>query len=389
MIIRKVLHVITGMDAKYGGATVTLPELALATQQTGRYQNAILDFPKKDEQPLYVHGASLEYFTMDRSWKFGLSSAFERRLREILEGVDIVQTHGLWKGHNTFVGLKARARGLPFIVSTHGMLEPWALRNKGWKKYPYYYVVERRFLARASCLRALTLAELQDFRSIGLKVPIAIIPNGVNIPVFPSPEIFLHKHNIPRDQRLILFLGRIHPKKGVDILCNAWSRIARMHSDTHLVIAGPGQEADVNKIRALVQHLSISSRVSMTGLIGGDVKLSALAAAHCFVLPSHSEGFSVAVLEALAAGLPALVSPACNQSEVADYQCGMIINPSAGELAETLDHFLRLPSEDVVRMRTQARVLAGKYSWDTIGTKMADVYDWLLDGPKPDGFVYV
>src|SRR5207244_2147549 len=207
---RSALHVITGMDIRYGGPTVSMPALAVATMRTGRYRNRVLDFAARSETSLYMDREIVQYISMPRNpWHSGFRSSIYRQVSQILETTDVVQTHGLWKAHNSLLALKARARGVPFVVSAHGMLQEWALRTKAWKKYPYYYVVERPVLARASCLRALTLTEVEDYRKVGLRVPIAVIPNGVDIAPLPSADLFMEKYSIPRELRLILFLGRI------------------------------------------------------------------------------------------------------------------------------------------------------------------------------------
>lgn len=383
------LHVISGMDVKHGGPTLIVPSLGAATMETGRYQVRVLDFAKKGESSPYSKGESIQYNRLSRDLcQFVFSPTFRRRVRDLVRSSAVVHTHGLWKPHNSFLAVTALTKQIPVVVSAHGMLHQWALKTKGWKKYPYYHLAERHILSLCSCLLALTVAEVEDYRRMGLTTPVAVIPNGIEIQSLPSADLFLEAHGLARDQRLILFLGRIHPKKGVDVLCRAWSRIANSHPDAHLVIAGPGEKADIKRLEALIGTLSIKSRVSMTGLISGDVKLSALAASYCFVLPSHSEGLSVAVLEALAAGLPVVVSTACNQPEIEERRCGLISSATVDDVAVAVDHLLRLPSRDLIDMRIQARSLAETYSWSTIGTKMADVYDWVQGGKRPDGFIY-
>ena len=147
------------------------------------------------------------------------------------------------------------------------MLESWALKNKRLKKQIYAALFERRNLQGAACLHALTQAEAQDYRNFGLKNPIAVIPNGVEIPSAVSAEPFLAQFPALRGKQLVLFLGRIHFKKGLDILCRAWSKIFKNHPNTQLVLAGPDFENTQAEIQKLLQSLGAESQVTFTGML--------------------------------------------------------------------------------------------------------------------------
>src|SRR5262249_23304811 len=151
----------------------------------------------------------------------------------------------------------------------------------------------------------------------GLKGPVAVIPNGVTPPgQHISERLFFERYPDLRGRRIVIFLSRVHHKKGLDILCKAWQRVWPLFRDTHLVIAGPDFENTLASIEALMSELGIGDGVTITGMLEGEMKWSALAASRLFVLPSHSEGFSMAILEAMATGLPVLATHPCNFPEI-------------------------------------------------------------------------
>jgi glycosyltransferase involved in cell wall biosynthesis len=256
------------------------------------------------------------------------------------------------------------------------MLQPWALANEKWKKRAYLSVVERPVLRGAVGLRALTSVEKADYRQVGLNNPVSVIPNGVDIPIGSCPRAFLETFPHLANRRLLLFLGRLHPKKGIDLLCRAWARLEKSLPDVHLVIAGPDEAGTLAGLIELVSELNLSSRITFTGLLRSHVKWSALAAATLFILPSHSEGFSVSVLEALGIGLPVLVSRNCNFPEIAEVECGWQIDPEIDQLANAIVFSLASEPDTLAGMRDRGRRLVqDNYTWAAIGNRAADTLE--------------
>jgi glycosyltransferase involved in cell wall biosynthesis len=306
-----------------------------------------------------------------------------KQLLSLIEESDLVHIHGLWQSPSLLGGWLSRRCQTPYVVSAHGMLEPWALRTRRWKKSIYAAATERRTLARAACLRALTCDEVSDYRAFGLTNPIAVVPNGVHIPD-TGPELFLDAFPTMRGRRLLLYLGRIHYKKGPDVLVKAWGLVAKRFPEVQLVIAGPDFERTEAAIKELAARLGVSDTITFAGLLRGDLKWSALAACSLFVLPSHSEGFSVAVLEALGSGKPVLISPQCHFPDVIERNCGWIVEPNVDRISELLAVALQMPPNTLADMGARGRALVQqKYDWNEVGSQMAGVYRWVLGGPKP------
>jgi glycosyltransferase involved in cell wall biosynthesis len=264
------------------------------------------------------------------------------------------------------------------------MLDPWAFRNKHFKKQVYLRLVERATLAHASCLHALTRREAQCYREFGLKNPVAVIANGVDVPEAFSANEFLRRHEELRGRRLVLFLGRVHYKKGLDILSRAWAQVSRRFDDAHLVIAGPDFENTQAGVKATLDALNVGDRVTFTGMLPSALKWSALAAASVFILPSYSEGFSVAALEAMAAGLPVIVSEACNFPRVAEEDAGWVVTPTAEAVEDSLIQALSLRSCELAAYGRRGEQLVSRhYTWAGIGEQMRSLYEWLQGGAFP------
>jgi glycosyltransferase involved in cell wall biosynthesis len=375
------LEVLPHLDARYGGIATSAPRASVAAASAGAHRSAIAAFCSPDETPASVAGA-VDVFPLGRA-QWWMSAALRQRFRRTLADADAYHIHGLWQEHGSMTSGYASRSRKPYVVSTHGMLDAWALRNKGFKKRIYASLVERPQLRRAACLRALTDIERDDCRRFGLRNPIAVIPNGVDIPDGSGDE-FLERYPELRGKRLVLFMGRIHYKKGPALLCRAWARIHRSFPDAHLVLAGPDFEDTARDVARSIAEDGLSASVSMPGLLHAPLTWSALRAAHTFVLPSYSEGLSRAVLEAMGCGVPVIVTHACNCPEVAERECGVVIDAEERALAGALSDMLRAPRNELRRMGDNGqRLVRERFSWDVVGGQLASLYAWVLGGGAP------
>ena len=379
------LHVVTHLDPKYGGLSSAVPALGQALWEATNCRAEIAAFCVAGEhfQPLGLSESNVSYWPQSRgSWLHNqrLKSNFEQRIAN----VDGVHVHGLWEQSTIEACRAATAAGKPYVLSAHGMLERWALRNKRWKKWVYAALIERSNVRRAACRLALTGAEARDYERFGCVGPLAVIPNGVSLPKLRDPEPFLAEFPELRGQRLILFLGRLHPKKGVDLLLRAWTEIAPRHRDAHLVLAGPDAEGTRALLEGMVAEHRMQDQVTFTGMLRDQMKWSALAAAEAFALPSHSEGLSMSALEAMGMALPVIVTRQCNLPEVKQYGAGWTIEPACKPLAEALSELLENRAGANREMGVAgSRLVEQRYNWASVARQTAEVYRWVLGGPVP------
>ncbi len=382
------LTVLTHLDRRFGGLSTAVPNLAATVASDPEYAVSLAAFCIPDE--IYDHAslAKLAVSTWPASRGAWLSQpTLSSQFKSLIRASSGVHIHGLWE-QSTFIAARlAGAASIPYILSAHGMLESWAVNHKRLKKALYSALVERANVQGAAALHALTTTEAQDYRRFGASRPIAIIPNGVDIPLTRNPGLFLAKFPALRGKRILLFLSRIHPKKGVDILIEAWSKVARHHADAHLVLAGPDFESTQSKVEALIASHHLEDHVLFTGMLDEPLKSSALAAADCFVLPSYSEGLSLAALEAMAASLPVILTDRCNLDHVARHGAGWVVPATALTLQSALEEVLEndLASNCAIGARGRSLVQS-TYSWPHVASQMRDLYSFVEGGAIPTSF---
>lgn len=303
--------------------------------------------------------------------------------------IDLLHTHGLWM-YPSRASLKwAKSGKKPYVISPHGMLDPWAVNNSRWKKRLAGWLYQDAHLRGASCIHALCNAEYEAIRAYGLKNPICVIPNGIDLPRLQPDAKPDWYGMVPESARVLLNLGRIHPKKGLANLLHAWRIVKQApggEAPWFLVIAGWDQGGHEAELRSLAQELGITDSVAFVGPQFDEAKHASYARADAFILPSFSEGLPMVVLEAWAHKLPVLMTPQCNLPEGFEAEAALRIAPNPDSVSRGLRTLFSLSDEhrDQLGARGQQLVLE-KFTWKVVAKQMSDVYRWLLDqGPKPE-----
>lgn len=286
----------------------------------------------------------------------------------MVQGCDVVHGHGFYTGVNWALGRAARRNGRPLVYHPHGMLEPWILSRSRGKKAVARRLFENANFAHAGLWRALTDREAGQVRSLGIEAPVVVAPNGVDTAAFDTEP-----PAIAKDRKMMLFLGRIHPKKGLPLLLSAWAHAPRFHAAWEIVIAGPDEEGHRAKLETQIAADGIRDSVRFVGVVGGTDKLAWLQAADLFVLPSHSEGFSVAILESLASRKPVLATHACNFPEIESSGAGWLCDAESHSLARALDAALSAGDAERNQRGLAGRALVERdYTWSAIARKLID-----------------
>jgi glycosyltransferase involved in cell wall biosynthesis len=275
-------------------------------------------------------------------------------------------------------------------MAAHGMADPWALRHKPWKKRLYTWAVEGKNLRHAACLHALSVPEVAHLRRLATRTPIALVPNGVHLAPFedlPGRELLEARHPELRGKFLLLFLSRLHVKKGLDLLAEGVIALARDHPELHVLLAGRDEGAGA-VFQDTLAAAGLGRAATSLGHVQGEAARLAWGAADAFVLPSYSEGFSMAVLEALAARRAVLISTACHFPELGEYDGGIVVEPTVAAVQEGMRALLAMTPQERAAMAGRGRALVERdYTWIRQGRRLAELYRWIVGGGSPPEFV--
>lgn len=359
----KILHVIRSINPVGGGPIEGVKQLASVLAHWGHHvEIASLDSPGVSflkDFPLAVHPLGPSHF------KYGFSYRMIPWLHENAYHYDAVIINGLWQYHSFATWRALRNTSTPYVVFTHGMLDPWFKRTypfKHLKKWMYWPWAEYRVLRDASAVFFTCEEErLLARQSFWLYRCNEIVTKYGTAGPTGNPQIqksaFYAKFPKLQDKRLLLFMGRVHPKKGCDLLLKAFARTISANSDYHLVMAGPDQVGWQTKLFAQAAQLDIAERVTWTGMIAGDLKWGAFHAAEAFILPSHQENFGIVVAEAMACGLPPLISNKINiWREIQSDRAGIVANDDLEGTCSLLSSWLQMSNAEKQTMSRRARI---------------------------------
>jgi glycosyltransferase involved in cell wall biosynthesis len=288
-----------------------------------------------------------------------LDGPLERAL-ETFGRPDIIHDNGLWLRHNHRLAVLAANRAIPRTVSTRGMLEPWAMSHKQFKKRIAWMAYQKRDLRLASAIHATTSVEARNIERLDLGVPVRAIPNGVDLP--PGRRAAADN----RGTRTALFLGRIYPVKGLPMLIEAWDKVRPV--GWRLVVAGPDEAGHLAVVKRLVKEASLSDVISFPGQVTGEKKQKLFAEAELFALPTHSESFGMAIAEALAFELPVLTTTGAPWPELESRNCGWSVEPTSSGLAKGLAAATSKTNGELLEMGRNGReFVSANYAWTVIG----------------------
>ena len=299
----------------------------------------------------------------------------------------VCHLHGLWRTQ-TRIALHLKKQKIPYIISPHGMLDSWALAHSAWKKRLAWHLWEYSALQEASCLQALCNTELIAIQQRVRDVPIALIPNGVYMPskVVSAYEELPWQEFIPIEAKVLLFFGRFHQKKGLEPLMNAWQSISLQakNSGWWLVFIGFG---DDGRFQTQLRECPVRNCLAFDAVFGSQ-KHAVLQHASAFILPSFSEGLPMAALEAMAYGLPILISNACNIPEAFSHKAALHAEPEVDSLCQVLLQLFSLSDSNLSILGNNARQLAEKrFSWQQVAAQTLELYDWIDGNSQVPKFV--
>jgi glycosyltransferase involved in cell wall biosynthesis len=376
----RAIHIVAGLDPRHGGPAYSVPRLceALHTHGTDVRILTVREANTPLKSPIAAYPQDFSYIPLLRSLR--ISSGLANAARMAARDSDLVHVHGLWLMPNVYAGHAAEATGRPLVVTPRGMLAPEALAFSARKKRLFWRLLQKSAYVHAAVWHATCEAEADEIRAFGIRAPIAIIPNGIDIPRSPVKSL-----SRQTTMRTILFLGRLHPKKGLPDLIAAWSRLANERPDWTLRIVGTDEGGHRLELEKMVQQGGVP-RVVFDCSVHGAEKARVLQEADVFVLPTQNENFGLAVAEALAAGAPAIVSHGAPWSGLETERCGWWVKRGAEALFEALREATALPDAERHAMGLRGRAWMAKgFDWESVAAKMLLVYQWVTgSGLRPD-----
>jgi len=347
-----------------------------------------LDVPTN--RPIEIEGVQVWYFErqeplqrlfphvgyLSKSLGFLYSPHMAKALERVVPTVDLVHTH-LPFNYPTYAAAQAAFRhGKPLFYHQRGVFDPERLKFRSLKKMLYLRLVEVPILRRATTLIALTAAETKNYLRLGVDTPCRIIPNGIDAGAYSGryEPGFLEPLGIRPEHSVILFLSRLHPIKGADRLLDAFLRVQSAFPSAVLVLAGPDEFGLEASLRKRTDAVELNERIIFPGMVHGELKRQLLRRADLFCLPSDAEGFSMAVLEAMAASTAVLLSPGCHFPEVEQAGAGLIADLEPEAIASALRNMLSSSGRLQQMGQAAARFVAQRYSWDKITDLLLETY---------------
>ena len=382
----RVLHVVAGLSPDYGGPATSVQGLTSALVQEGIHCEIFTihrqRFGAGVIPPSHVPIHQFEAGFLARFWNAyskGLAKALWNRLGN--GAFDLVHVHEPWHYPGFIAFRAARNHNVPYVLTLHGMLEGWCLRYKALKKWVYMRMIQDHILKAADALHALTQAEKTRISELGYKTSVFVAPHGIDPAPFERlPEVseFLASHPKLYGKRVILFLGRLHPVKGLDVLARSYVKISRRFKNSALLVVGWDEVGTRRRMEAILKASSALDSTVFTGMLTGKDKLAALGCADLLVLPSYAESFGHVILEALASGLPVVVSKQCRFPGVSEYNVGFVVEPNDASVTKAIRTLL---SDDKLRARmgqNGRKLVRERYSWQSVAASMADFYRALV-----------
>jgi glycosyltransferase involved in cell wall biosynthesis len=386
----RILHTIHSMSLEGGGPTEVVRQLAQTAVRTNTYQTEVVTLDDPRETYLQCEGVPI-HAVGPGIGKYGYAPELDQWLNENLRRFDGVVVNGLWQYHG-LASWRACGGRVPYLVYAHGMLDPWfkhAYPTKHLKKALYWEAAERRLLrdATAVLFTSPTEAKLAPNTFRGSEWNAFTVPNGTLGPA-GDREVqireFFAACPAVRNKSFLLFIGRIHKKKGCDLLIQAFGALASRSPDLDLVVAGPDEEGWVAELSRLAETSGVGSRVHFPGMLKGDAKWGAFFASQAFVLPSHQENFGVAVAEALACATPVLISNKVNiWPNIVEDAVGLVEEDDLQGTVRLLDRWLALPTARRLQMAARCQAsFQSRYDMKQVPKVIVGLFTGALHGER-------
>ncbi|VVM06540.1 Alpha-monoglucosyldiacylglycerol synthase [Methylacidimicrobium cyclopophantes] len=372
----RLLVVIASLSPRWGGTT---PACLNMCRELARRGNRLVVYTTNAEvggllSPIPKGGQmdgggfAIRCFPVSHPWflparAYLYSSPLSRALAQTVRDYDLVYIFSLYRFPSTIACWSARRAGVPYVLNPHGSLDPYLYRIRRWRKALSEGFVERPNLNQAAAIHYTSQEEADLTRPLGLRAPSLVVPLGLPLEEYQPLPKGSRSLPLPAGSKVLLFFGRINFKKGLDLLVKAFGEIARRMPEVVLVVAGPDNEGYGTRVRGWLREAGVENRALFTGMVVGEEKRAWLSQSDLFVLSSYTENFGIAVAEAMAMGLPVVISDKVNiWQEVREAEAGLVVPCDAGRLAEACLELLRDPARGRAMGERGRRLVEERFS---------------------------
>lgn len=366
----------TTIDKKDGGPSRSIPVLAKGLSKIG-CDVTLLTLKSDDMNIHLLDGSNVKIVILPSR---ASTSIYEKT---ILNGnFDIIHSQNLWLPSYHQIASIARKHGIKYIMTPRGSLEPWCLKHKALKKRIAMWLYQRNDLQKAAGILATSEMEANNFRNLNLTAPIAIIPNGLDMNEYKCREYDTY----PRIKKQILFLSRIHKKKGIEILINVWEKLFKKYYDWNVLIVGNGDQAYINSIQQMICSKGLQNSIKLIPPVFGDTKNKLYAESSIFILPSYSENFGMVIAEAMACGVPVITTTNTPWLQLNSKGIGWCVDLSEKNIENALCEAMDKPSKELFEMGQQcSKYISDNFNFISVAQKNLEFYNWIKKGcDKPD-----
>lgn len=375
----KILTFITSIDIKGGGPSRSVPMQVKGLAEVG-VDITLMTFRTENMNTHALEGTSAKLHILKPEYTTGDLEEFVCK-----EHFDLIQIQSMWDLPYHKLMKIARKHHVPYIITPRGMLEPWSMSQKRWKKKLAMMLYQRKGLNHAACIYTTAEMEARHVRDLGIKVPCAVIPNGIETVGYPC------RTSLDIVKKQVLFLSRIHVKKGIEILIEAFKKL-RAESldfrDWSVVIVGNGENDYIENLKQKVKSLELEDCIKILPPVFGEAKTKLYQESSLFCLPSYSENFGMVIAEAMSCGVPSITTTNCPWEFLDDTKTGWCIDLSVENLVIALREVLSMRSEDLFEMGQRAsKLIYDRFNYRNVASKTKNLYQWILEGGERPEFI--
>lgn len=390
-----ILNIIENIDNSYGGPAKSVPFLIKYLNKIA-VQNKIISIAlKEDETNDICKKNNIEIISSKYSGPEFLkySNKFCKTITDEITDQTILHTQSLWN-YPPYCAFKlSKKYELPLIMSIRGNLYDWNLNKSKWKKDLALSLFQMKMFKEASCLHATEENEVQAIRNLGIKTPVALISNGIEVDEFeklPSKKEAIINLGLNTTKRYILFMSRIDSKKGLEYLVKSFIALEKVFSEWELLIAGPVYDHKYfDNINTNINNANINDKVHYFGMVNGQKRLDLFAASELFVLPAHTENFGMVIGEAMASKIPVITTTGTPWKVLNDDSAGWWVELNDKNIVRTLEEAMKKNPQELKKMGEQGyNIIKKDFTWEEVANKMKHVYSWILGKAKKPNFVF-